>query len=122
MEKVKNFKDLEVWKKGIELTVKVYKTAQKLPGSEKFGLTSQMQRAAVSVPANIAEGWSRNHTKEFIQFSYMAIGSLAELQTFNEVLRKLGYADTKEIEGIEAVISELQKMLYSLVKSLASRL
>jgi len=122
MAETESFKKLEVWEKGIDLVVAAYEISKKLPETEKFGISSQMQRAAVSVPANIAEGWSRSHTKEFIQFLNIAIGSLAELQTFIEIVKKLRYINTEGVKEIEIKIEELQKMLYSLVKSLVSRL
>jgi len=68
MEKIKTFKELKIWKKGITLTIEIYNLASQFPEEEKFGIISQMQRAATSVSANIAEGWRRKHTKEFIHF------------------------------------------------------
>ena len=76
-----NHKDLNVWQNGIELVSKVYSFTEILPKSEEFGLKSQLRRAAVSVPTNIAEGAARNHQKEFIQFCYISLGSVVEIET-----------------------------------------
>jgi four helix bundle protein len=74
-------KDLDVWKRSMDLVVKVYQITKLFPDTEKYGLTSQMRRAAVSIPSNIAEGAARKGDKEFIQFLYISIGSLSELET-----------------------------------------
>lgn len=78
---MKSFKDLEVWNRGIDLVEDVYSLTAKFPANEQFGLVSQMRRAAVSIPSNIAEGQGRKNAKEFIQFLYIAKGSLAEIET-----------------------------------------
>lgn len=80
-ECMKSYKELEVWNKAVDLVMEVYKLTKDFPPEEKFALTSQMQRAAVSIPANIAEGWGRGSTKEYIQFILIARGSLMELET-----------------------------------------
>jgi len=80
-EKIRDFRDLNVWKKGIEIVKDVYKMAEQLPKQEFYGLVSQMQRSAVSIPSNIAEGFNRFHNKEYKQFLYIALGSCAELET-----------------------------------------
>jgi four helix bundle protein len=74
-------KDLDVWKRSMDLVVKVYQITKLFPDTEKYGLTSQMRRAAVSIPSNITEGAARKGDKEFIQFLYISIGSLSELET-----------------------------------------
>jgi four helix bundle protein len=74
-------KDLDVWKRSMDLVVKVYQITKLFPDTEKYGLSSQMRRAAVSIPSNIAEGAARKGDKEFIQFLYISIGSLSELET-----------------------------------------
>ncbi|MBI5934372.1 MAG: four helix bundle protein [Chloroflexi bacterium] len=95
-ETVRSYRELKVWQKGIELVKLVYGLTQGFPKSEIYGLASQMQRAAVSVPSNIAEGQGRQHTGEFRQFLYIALGSAAELDTQLIVAVELGYA-TAEI-------------------------
>lgn len=86
-----NHKDLEVWKKGMDLVEKVYTISSTLPDSERFGLTSQMRSAAVSIPSNIAEGSARRSDKELLQFISIAIGSLAELETQYLIAIRLGF-------------------------------
>jgi four helix bundle protein len=79
--KIKSYKELDVWKKGIEIVDMVYTMTGTFPKEERYGLTTQMQRAAVSIASNIAEGFARQHTKEYQQFCYIALGSCAELET-----------------------------------------
>ena len=84
-------KDLDIWKLGIELVEEVYKATAEFPKEEIYGLTNQMRRASVSVPSNISEGAARSGKKEFIKFLYVALGSLAELETQTIISEKLGY-------------------------------
>ncbi len=79
--KVRSYRELDVWKKGIEIVDLVYEITKKFPNEERYGLATQMQRAAVSIPSNIAEGFARQHTKEYQQFCYISLGSCAELET-----------------------------------------
>lgn len=117
--KTKSFKDLLVWQKGIELVESVYKITAELPVQEKFGLSSQLQRAAVSVPSNIAEGYKRNNLPEYIQFCGIAAGSLAELETQMTIVGKI-YPDINLGKIFEDVES-LQKMLYVFTKQLKNK-
>ena len=94
---VRTHKDLEIWKMGIELVEKIYKGTSDFLREEIYGITSQMQRAAVSIPSNIAEGAARNSGKEFIQFSYISLGSLSELETQVIIANKIGYLDSLDI-------------------------
>ena len=95
-------KDLDIWKLGIELVEKIYKITNSFPESEKFGLISQMQRAAVSYPSNIAEGAARNSIKEYIRFLYISLSSLAEIETQIIIAERLGYIEDSDIvENIE---------------------
>jgi len=88
-EKIGNFRDLEVWKKGIEIVKDVYEITNNFPKQEFYGLASQMQRCSVSIPSNIAEGFNRFHNKEYRQFLYIALGSCAELETQIEIAVEL---------------------------------
>lgn len=90
---IKSYQDLDVWQKAMDLVVMCYKLCKKFPKHEVYGLASQLQRAAVSVPANIAEGRQRQHVKEFIQHLSIAYGSLAELETHIQIAGRLGYID-----------------------------
>ena len=113
-----DYKDLVVWQKGIELATWLYETTTRFPKEELYGIVSQMRRAAVSVPSNIAEGQARRHKTEFVQFLSIAKGSLAELETQLIISKSLKYIDEKELfEGKERV-DELNKLLYSLISKL----
>src|SRR5580698_8336474 len=90
---VQSFRDLEVWQRSMELTVVTYRLTQKFPREEIFGISSQLRRAAVSIPSNIAEGQGRLNTREFRQYLGIARGSNCELQTQLEIARALGYGD-----------------------------
>ena len=90
---MKDYKELEVWQKSVTLVTETYKTTERFPRAERFGLTGQIRRAVTSVPANIAEGWGRGSTKEYIQFLLIARGSLAELETHLIIAHQLHYLD-----------------------------
>ena len=117
----RGYKDLLVWQKGIATVKQIYELTQTFPAEERYGLTSQMRRAAVSVPSNIAEGQARHTTREFIQFVSHAEGSVAELDTQLIIAIELGYCKNGKAENILALISELRKMLNSLRRKLAIR-
>jgi four helix bundle protein len=113
---MKDYKELEVWKRGILLVLAIYETAQKFPKDELYALADQIKRAVVSIPSNIAEGASRNTTKEFIQFLYIALGSASELETQIIIAKKLGYI--KNEETLLSDITIIRKMLNALISSL----
>ena len=102
-------KDLEAWKKSMDLVVSVYQITKLFPDSEKFGLTSQMRRAAVSIPSNIAEGAARKGNKELIQFLHIAIGSLSELETQYLIAIRLEFIKKEEV--LELQMIEVKKLL-----------
>ncbi len=103
-------KDLDVWKLGIELVIRIYNITSHFSSDEQFGLTSQMQRAAVSIPSNIAEGAARNSEKEYIHFLYISLGSLAELETQLIISEKLGFLND------ESIFEEVEKLRRKLLK------
>jgi four helix bundle protein len=111
-----SFKDLKVWQRGVDLTLEVYKLCKQMPKEEKFGLCSQMQRAAVSIPSNIAEGYRRNNRQEYKQFCGIALGSSAELETQLIVAAKV--FPTIQHEKALSLCIEVQKMLTVLLKNL----
>jgi four helix bundle protein len=117
-ETVRSYRELKVWQKGIELVRMVYGLTQPFPKSEMYGLASQMQRAAVSIPSNIAEGQGRQHTKEFRQFLYIALGSAAELDTQMVVSVDLGYITAEKAQPIFDLLLEIRKMIYALINKL----
>jgi four helix bundle protein len=88
---MKSYQQLDVWRKGVSLSTEVYKVTEQFPRSEQFGLTAQIRRATVSVPANIAEGWGRGSTREYVQFLLVARGSIFELETHLIIGEKLGF-------------------------------
>jgi len=102
-------KDLDIWKLGIELVEEVYKTTSAFPKEEIYGLTSQMRRAAVSIPSNISEGAGRSSKKEFIQFLYISLGSLAELETHTMIAGRLGYLRNDQL--MELIEKQRRKQL-----------
>ena len=113
-------KDLVVWQKSIDLVVDIYKLCEEFPATEKYGLSSQIQRAAVSIPSNIAEGAGRNSTKEYIRFLNIAQGSLSELETQLIISEKIGFK-IKHLT-IFVDIENISKMLYRLKESLNKKL
>ena len=115
---VKDYKDLQVWQKGIELVKEIYTITKKFPKDELFGLVSQMRRCAVSIPSNIAEGWMRQHTNEYIQFVYHALGSCGELDTQIIIANSLDYIDNKVMENLSEEINHIVRMLRNLIKGL----
>jgi four helix bundle protein len=118
--KPKHYKDLLIWQKGMHLAKLVYKLTMRFPADERYGLTSQLRRAAVSVPSNIAEGQARSGTKEFLQFLSHAEGSLAELETQLLLSVELGFAQHVELESPLQEVDELQKMIVALKRKLSA--
>ena len=117
-EKLGSFKDLRVWKKAYELTLSVYKTTEKFPKHELYGLVSQMRRAGVSVASNIAEGYSRKGKAEYIQFLSTAYGSLSELETQILLSKDLNYISKEDSENLLRLKDETGGMLYVLMQKL----
>ena len=118
---MKNYKELEVWQKALDLTAEVYKLTCHFPDEERFGLTAQIRRAAVSTAANIAEGWGRGTTREYIQFLFVSRGSLMEVETHGIIARRLSYLSEAQILGLEARVEEVGRMLNGLIQSLRNR-
>ena len=118
-EKLRDHKDLDVWKKSMELVEMIYTWTKEFPQEELYGLSSQMRRAAVSIPSNIAEGAARKNPKEFVQFLYIALGSLAEVETQLLISQKLGYV--KEEIAFDEIILAIKHMLNGLIKYLRNR-
>jgi len=117
-KKAKHYKELLVWQKGMALAREIYELTGGYPSNERFGLTAQMRRAAVSVPSNIAEGQARHGTREFLQFLSHSSGSLAELETQILLSAELGYGGKAAVQDVLSRIAELQNMLRSLKCSL----
>src|SRR3989338_7825002 len=118
---MKSHKDLTVWQKSMDLVELVYKITNKLPKSEVFGLSSQMQRASVAIPSNIAEGAKRGHKLEYIQFLSIANGSAAELETQLLLAKRLYLNKTIDFEKAIILTDEILKMLFSLISYLKGK-
>jgi carbamoyl-phosphate synthase large subunit len=119
-KKITHYKDLLVWQKSMLLAREIYKLTAFFPADERYGLTSQMRRSAVSVPSNIAEGQARHGTREFLQFLSHASGSLAELETQILLSIDMGLVRKADSESVLAKVGELQKMLAGLRRSLGA--
>ncbi len=120
-EGVFGYRDLDVWKLAVDWVEAVYRATSNWPSEERFGLTSQLRRAAVSVASNIAEGTARRSTGEFLQFIGMARGSLAEAETQLLIASRLGYLDATRTEALLAAADRISRMLVSLAASLKRR-
>lgn len=120
-KKVGGYKDLIVWQKAIVLVKRVYQVTSSFPSEERFGLVSQMHRAAVSIPSNIAEGQARHTTGEFIHGISHAEGSLAELDTQLVIAVELAFCPPSEVTDVGALLDEVRKMLNALRRTLEGR-
>lgn len=118
MEHSRSYRDLIAWKKSIALVGKIYSCTRSFPKEEMYGLTSQIRRAGISIPANIAEGQARNSKGEFLQFLGIAQGSLAELETLLVISQNLGYLTSTDAEGLLNDCEEIGKLLAGLKRSL----
>jgi four helix bundle protein len=113
----RDFKNIKAWRHADELTVAVYSATKYFPREELYGVTSQLRRAAVSVPANIAEGASRDHQKEYLYFLNIANGSMAEVTYLLHLSNRLGYLKDSDYANLEQMCAETAKTLYGLIKS-----
>lgn len=115
---LRNYKELKVWQKGYALCLEIYKVTKTFPKEERYGLTSQIRRAAVSIPSNIAEGYGRKSTAEYIQALYIAYGSQCELETQILLSGDLGFIESKTLKQLQERVEEVERMLKGLIKSL----
>ncbi|HUT28870.1 MAG TPA: four helix bundle protein [Sedimentisphaerales bacterium] len=118
---IKGYQDLEVWQKAMDLVVVCYQATKGFPKSEVYGLASQLQRAAVSVPANIAEGRERKSSREFVQHLSIAYSSLAELETHIQIAQRLDYISADKTSSLLETTAEVGRMLNGLRKSIRKR-
>ena len=116
---MKSHKDLDVWKRSIVLVTEIYRITKTFPDDEKYGMINQMRRSAVSVPSNIAEGSARNSRKENIQFLYVALGSLSELETQLIISNNLEYISEVLLETFQKKILEIKNMTIGLIHYLS---
>ena len=117
-QRIKNFRDLDVWKLGKEIALIIYEITKNFPDTELYGLVTQMRRAAVSIPSNISEGFNRYHNKEYRQFLHMALGSCAELETQIEIASELKYMAKAQGERSLEKLDHECRMLRNLIKKL----
>jgi len=118
---MKSHKDLDVWKRSIDLVTEIYEVTNKFPKAEIYGIINQMRRASVSIPSNISEGAARQHPKEFVHFMYIALGSTSELETQTIISEKLMFITSLESGKIQDDIKSIRKMLIGLIKSVQVR-
>ncbi|MEA2040077.1 MAG: four helix bundle protein [Thermodesulfobacteriota bacterium] len=118
---IKTYRDLIVWQRSMVLVNEIYKISKKFPNDEIYGLISQIRRCAVSIPSNMAEGYGRNSTNDYIHFLRIATGSLYELQTQMEISLNLNYIDRSEFDELYKLSREIERMLSSLIRRLSSK-
>lgn len=116
--KLQSFRELIVWQKALKLAIEVYQISKNFPKEELYGLTSQIRRAAFSIPANIAEGYARQHLGEYLQFLGIAFGSGAELETGLIMAKEIGILAQKDFERLLGLLNEVMKMINALMNSL----
>ena len=121
-ERLKSYRELRVWRKAMDLVPLVYEQVKRLPKHETYALGDQLRRAVVSIPANIAEGHARQHTREFIQHLSIARGSLAEVDTLLELAERLDYLEPRSLSEIRQAIVDLRMPLQGLVNKLQAKL
>ena len=119
---MQSYKEFTVWQKSMDLAVEVYSLIKKLPKEELYGLSSQIRRAVISIPSNIAEGQGRNSTREFVKFLAIARGSQCEVETQLQLCIRLGYLSEEETKVVLGICEEISKMLNALIKKLGSTL
>lgn len=113
---VRTHRELDVWKKSIDFVTKLYKETVDFPKQEVYGITNQIRRAAISIPSNIAEGAARDSNKEYIRFLYIALGSIAEIETQLIIANNLHYFDDEAFKDLEEDRDEIARMLYGLIR------
>jgi four helix bundle protein len=118
---IKSFRDLVVWQKAMDLVERIYAITAQFPPEERYALTSQLKRASVSVPSNIAEGYGRNSTVDYIRFLQISLGSLFELDTQLELSNRLGFASEDAAQDALELCAEIEKMLVTLISKLRVR-
>jgi len=115
---MKNYKELIIWQKGVEIVKKIYVLTKQFPNEEKYGIVSQMTRASVSIPANIAEGSSRNSDKDYARFLQISLGSAFEVQTYLIIAKEMNWVKIEEIIQVELLLEEEIKMIHRFINTL----
>lgn len=120
--KINSYRNLIVWQKSVALVTDIYTLTKSFPQEEKFGIVSQLNRASVSIPSNIAEGWGRESSKNYLQFLRISRGSLMETETLLEISKNLNYINESEFKVISDNIEEVSKILQGLIKSIQQKI
>jgi len=118
---MKSHKDLDVWKRSVDLVTCIYEITKDFPKDEIYGITNQIRRSAVSIPSNISEGAGRNHSKEFVQFLHISLGSLSELETQIIISENIKYLSKDDSIKIQNELAELRKMILGLIRHLNTK-
>ena len=122
MEKTRSYKDLRVWQRSTDLAMEVYALSKNFPKDELYGLTSQIRRASISIPSNIAEGSERKANRDFLRFIRIASGSLAEVETQLYMALRFGYIAEEEYKNVQPLMAEIGRMLNGFANNLAEQL
>jgi four helix bundle protein len=120
MDALSGYRGLTIWQKSKDVALKIYKATDALPKEERYGLTSQMRRAAISIPSNIAEGYQRGHRKEYIQFLSIALGSAAELETQIAICKEIPTFSLLNFSEVDPVLQEVIKILIVMIRKLGT--
>ena len=120
--KIKSYQDLIVWQKSVLLVTDIYTITKTFPQDERFGITSQLNRAAVSIPTNIAEGWGRETSKNYLQFLRISRGSIMEVQTLLIISKNLNYISEEKFDILRNKTEEVGKILQGLIKSINEKI
>ena len=120
--KIKSYQDLIVWQKSVLLVTDIYTITKTFPQDERFGITSQLNRAAVSIPTNIAEGWGRETSKNYLQFLRISRGSIMEVQTLLIITKNLNYISEEKFDILRNKTEEVGKILQGLIKSIIEKI
>ena len=118
---LKNYKELKVWEKAYKLCLDIYTVTKCFPKEEIYGLTSQIRRSAVSIPSNIAEGYGRKTTSEYVRFLYIAYGSVCELETQTMISGDLDYMKKEKLQELREELGDVERMLKAMIKSLENK-
>ena len=120
-EMLKNYKELSIWQKSYQLCLEIYRITKEFPKEERYGLTSQIRRASVSIPSNIAEGYGRKTTPEYLRALYVAYGSNCELETQILLSGDLGYINEEDMKKLQKAIGDVERMLKALIRALENK-
>ena len=122
MTQIKSFRDLLIWQKSMNLVTDIYQVTRNFPQAEMFGLTSQLRRASISIPSNIAEGYGRNTSKDYLRYLQIALGSLYEIQTQLEIAFNLHFLEIFDFNKMISLCLEIERMLTSLIAKIKAKI